>query len=95
MAFCILRTLLLLSLCIMNSAAAVTVDFSAFADNLKTMAKTGAFVLSWSSKPENVSFKPDATTARRGYALTKTDEGLKLVSGGFVLIVRRGRRVWP
>lgn len=66
----------------------VTVDLSAFEANLKTMANAGTMVLSWSSKPENVSFKPDDATARRGYALTKTDEGLKLVSAGFIMFLR-------
>ena len=66
----------------------VTVDLSAFEENLKTMANAGALVLKWSSKPENVSFKPDAATARHGYALTKTDEGLRLVTAGFVMFLR-------
>ncbi len=61
---------------------------SAFEENLKTMANAGTLVLTWSSKPENVSFKPDATTARHGYAFTKTDEGLKLVSAGFIMFLR-------
>lgn len=66
----------------------VTVDLSAFEANLKTMANEGALVLTWSAKPENVSFKPDDATARRGYALTKTSEGLKLVSAGFIMFLR-------
>ena len=66
----------------------VTVDLSAFEENLKTMANEGALVLTWSAKPENVSFKPDDATARRGYALTKTSEGLKLVSAGFIMFLR-------
>ncbi len=61
---------------------------SAFEENLKTMANAGTMVLTWSSKPENVSFKPNDATARRGYALTKTNEGLKLVSAGFVMFLR-------
>lgn len=61
---------------------------SAFEENLKTMANAGTLVLKWSSKPENVSFKPDAATARHGYALTKTDEGLRLVTAGFIMFVR-------
>ena len=66
----------------------VTVDLSAFEANLKMMANAGTMVLTWSAKPENVSFKPDDATARHGYALTKTDEGLKLVSAGFVMFLR-------
>ena len=66
----------------------VTVDLSAFEANLKTMANEGALVLTWSAKPENVSFKLDDATARRGYALTKTSEGLKLVSAGFIMFLR-------
>ena len=66
----------------------VTVDLSAFEENLKTMANAGTLVLKWSSKPENVSFKLDDATARRGYALTKTDEGLKFVSAGFIMFLR-------
>ena len=66
----------------------MTVDLSAFEDNIKTMANSGTMVLTWSLKPENVSFKPDDETARRGYALTKTSEGLKLVSAGFIMFVR-------